>query len=105
MLFQPGLRLMRVGRVTPTMSRGGIGTFAAYSLARLCYDTILEFGVSARRSCEAGVVTPALEHVVEANTLLSGLGFESAGVASAHSIHNGLTVLEETHGYYHGEKV
>jgi len=84
---------------------GGIGTFAAYSLARLCYDTILEFGVSARRSCEAGVVTPALEHVVEANTLLSGLGFESAGVASAHSIHNGLTVLEETHGYYHGEKV
>ena len=84
---------------------GGIGTLAAYSLARLCYDTILEFGVSACRSCEAGVVSPALEHVVEANTLLSGLGFESAGVASAHSIHNGLTVLEETHGYYHGEKV
>jgi glycerol dehydrogenase len=84
---------------------GGVGTLAAYSLARLCYDTILEFGLSACRSCEAGVVTPALEHVVEANTLLSGLGFESVGIASAHAIHNGLTVLQGTHSYYHGEKV
>jgi glycerol dehydrogenase len=51
------------------------------------------------------VVTPALSHVVEANTLLSGLGFESGGLASAHSIHNGLTRLPGTHAYYHGEKV
>lgn len=84
---------------------GGIGTLTAYSLARLCYDTILEFGVSACRACEVEAVTPALEHVVEANTLLSGVGFESAGLASAHSIHNGLTVLHGTHAYYHGEKV
>jgi glycerol dehydrogenase len=34
-----------------------------------------------------------------------GLGFESAGLASAHSIHNGLTALPETHAFYHGEKV
>ncbi len=84
---------------------GGLGTLAGYALARLCYDTILEHGVAAKVSCEAGVVTPALEHVVEANTLHSGLGFECAGLASAHSIHNGLTVLEPTHHYYHGEKV
>ena len=50
-------------------------------------------------------MTPALSHVVEANTLLSGLGFESGGLASAHSIHNGLTRLHGTHDYYHGEKV
>ena len=42
---------------------------------------------------------------MEANTLLSGLGFESGGLASAHSIHNGLTRLPGTHDYYHGEKV
>jgi len=36
---------------------------------------------------------------------LSGIGFESAGLAAAHSIHNGLTVLAETHSFYHGEKV
>lgn len=84
---------------------GGVGTLAAYQLARLCYDTILEYGEAACRSCEAKVATPALERVVEANTLLSGLGFECAGLASAHSIHNGLTVLPGTHDYYHGEKV
>ena len=43
--------------------------------------------------------------VIEANTLLSGIGFESAGLAGAHAIHNGFTVLEECHHMYHGEKV
>ncbi|MHB8910376.1 MAG: glycerol dehydrogenase [Syntrophales bacterium] len=84
---------------------GENGSMTAYALARLCYDTLLEYGVAAKISCEAQAVTPALEHVVEANTLLSGLGFESGGLAAAHSIHNGLTVLTPTHGYYHGEKV
>lgn len=34
----------------------------------------------------------AVEKIIEANTLLSGIGFESAGLAGAHAIHNGLTV-------------
>ncbi len=84
---------------------GGLGTRAAYALARLCYDTILEHGVSARVACQQDVVTAALSHVVEANTLLSGLGFESGGLGAAHSIHNGLTRLSGTHHFYHGEKV
>jgi len=36
---------------------------------------------------------------------MSGLGFESAGLAAAHSFTTGLTVLEETHKYYHGERL
>jgi glycerol dehydrogenase len=84
---------------------GGLGTLAAYDLARLCYDTIRRHGVSATVACLNNVVTPALAHVVEANTLLSGLGFESGGLAAAHAIHNGLTALGPTHAYYHGEKV
>lgn len=84
---------------------GGAPTLAALTLARLCYDTLLEHGVAARLAVERDAVTPAVEKVVEANTLLSGLGFESGGLAAAHSIHNGLTVLEETHHYWHGEKV
>jgi glycerol dehydrogenase len=84
---------------------GGLGTLASYALARLCYDTIREYGVAARIACEQKVVTPALSHIVEANSLLSGLGFEIAGLASAHSIHNGLTRLPATHDYFHGEKV
>lgn len=43
--------------------------------------------------------------VIEANTLLSGMGFESGGLAGAHAIHNGLTCIKECHHLYHGEKV
>ncbi len=50
-------------------------------------------------------MTQALENIIEANILLSGLGFESAGLAGAHAIHDGLTILEEAHHYFHGEKV
>lgn len=84
---------------------GGPPLLAAIALARLCYETLLADGVAAREAVERGEVTPALERVVEANTLLSGLGFESGGLAAAHSIHNGLTALPETHHRWHGEKV
>lgn len=84
---------------------GRPGTMTANALARLCFDTLLEYGPLALTACEAKAVTPALEHVIEANTLLSGLGFESGGLASCHAIHNGLTALQETHDYWHGEKV
>lgn len=84
---------------------GGGSTQAALSMARLCYDTLLDYGYMATLAVKNKVVTEAVERIVEANTLLSGLGFESSGLAAAHAIHNGLTVLEETHGVYHGEKV
>ncbi|MFT9848204.1 glycerol dehydrogenase [Aneurinibacillus sp. REN35] len=84
---------------------GGTMTQAALAIARLCYDTLLSDGYKAKIACERNVVTEALTNIVEANTLLSGLGFESAGLAACHAIHNGLTVLDETHPYSHGEKV
>ncbi len=84
---------------------GGHCSLSALALARLCYDTILKYGTAAVDSCRTKTVSPALEKVIEANTLMSGLGFESAGLASAHSIHNGLTQLAGTHSYFHGEKV
>lgn len=56
-------------------------------------------------AAEQHVVTPALERVVEANTYLSGVGFESGGLAAAHAIHNGMTAIPDAHHYYHGEKV
>lgn len=84
---------------------GDVGSMTAYALANLCFETLLEYGLEAKMACEAKSVVPALEHIVEANTLLSGLGFESGGLASAHAIHNGLTALEPTHTYFHGEKV
>jgi glycerol dehydrogenase len=84
---------------------GGYSTLAGLHLARLCYDTLLTYGAAAKIAVEKHIVTKALSHIVETNILLSGIGFESAGLAAAHSIHNGLTALPETHSFYHGEKV
>jgi glycerol dehydrogenase len=84
---------------------GRPGPQAAHALARFCHETLLDYGVLALDACRQQVVTPALERVVEANTLLSGLGFESGGLSAAHAIHNGLTALPGTHAYWHGEKV
>jgi glycerol dehydrogenase len=50
-------------------------------------------------------VTPAVEKVIEANVLLSGLGFESGGLAAAHMIANTLPSLPECKALMHGEKV
>lgn len=88
-----------------TSCAGGKTTEAAMALAELCFNTLMDEGVKAKIALEAGVCTPAVEKVIEANTLLSGIGFESAGLAGAHAIHNGFTVLEECHHMYHGEKV
>lgn len=88
-----------------TSCAGGKTTQAAMALASLCLDTLLKEGLKAKIALEAGACTEAVENIIEANTLLSGIGFESAGLAGAHAIHNGLTVLEECHHMYHGEKV
>ncbi|BDY05260.1 glycerol dehydrogenase [Ferrimonas sp. YFM] len=84
---------------------GGVPTNTALALAKLCYDTLINQGPMALAASEAKVTTPALESIVEANTYLSGVGFESGGLAAAHAIHNGLTLMEECHHLYHGEKV
>ncbi len=84
---------------------GGYSTMAGLNLARLCYDTLLRYGLAAKIASENNIITPALNHITEANILLSGIGFESSGLAAAHSVHNGLTALAETHKFYHGEKV
>lgn len=81
------------------------GTNAAFVLAKACYESLMEDGVKAKMASDMNVVTPALENIIETNIFLSGLGFESGGLAAAHAIHDGLTILEGTHGYFHGEKV
>lgn len=84
---------------------GGAPTRAAQALAKLCYETLIEDGLKAKVAAESGLTSPALENIIEANTYLSGIGFESSGLAAAHAVHNGLTKLEECHHLYHGEKV
>jgi len=84
---------------------GGQSSRAALALAELCYRTVLTHGRQAREDVAVGRVSDAVEAVVEANTLLSGLGFESGGLAAAHSLYAGLSLLPAGTGYLHGEKV
>jgi len=84
---------------------GGVSTMAAMALAKLCYETLMTYGVEARRAVERKVVTPAVEKCIEANVLLSGMGFESGGLATSHAIANALPSFDECKHLMHGEKV
>lgn len=83
----------------------GYGTDTAFCLATHCYENLLAYGLEAKIACENKRITPAFEKIVETNILLSGLGFESGGLAAAHAIVDGLTLLPSHHKYMHGEQV
>jgi len=84
---------------------GGTGSLAALALAKLCFETLISDGYKAKLAADNKVCTKAVENIIEANTYLSGIGFESGGLAASHAIHNGFTAIEATHKMYHGEKV
>jgi len=84
---------------------GGLPTLTGTALAQLSWEVLWDNALPALDAVRDNLVTPAVEKVVEANTLLSGIGFESGGLAAAHAIHNGLTAVPQTHGLAHGEKV
>ncbi|MCR4709814.1 MAG: glycerol dehydrogenase [Clostridiales bacterium] len=80
-------------------------TMSASEMAALCWKYLKADGVKAKTAVEAGVVTEALENIIEVNTYLSSVGFESGGLAAAHGIQKGFTVIPELHNAYHGENV
>lgn len=84
----------------------GKPTLASLAIAEKAEETIFKYGKSAYFSAAQGIVTPQVESIIEANTLLSGLGFENGGLAAAHAIHNGFTAFSgDIHKLGHGEKV
>ena len=81
-------------------------TLAGLALAEKCEETLFAYAHQALKDAEEHIVSPALEAICEANTLLSGLGFENGGLAAVHAIHNGFTSLDgDIHHMSHGEKV
>ena len=84
---------------------GGKSSHAAQAIARLCYDILLADGVKAKQAVEHNLCTQAVENIIEANTLLSGIGFESGGKGAAHSIGDGLNTISHCRQMKHGEKV
>lgn len=92
-------------RGSGTTMAGGRPTQAGTALAKLSWDLLWDNAFLALAAVRSHVVTPALDKVVEAATLLSGLGFESGGLAAAHAIHNALTAAPQADGLSHGQKV
>jgi glycerol dehydrogenase len=92
-------------RAAAATMAGGLPTHTGTALAELSWNLIHENAIAAIEAVKENLVTPAVEALVEANTLLSGVGFESGGLAAAHAIHNGLTFAPQTHGLTHGQKV
>ena len=87
------------------IAAGYAPSVAGKQIARACHETLMRDGLAAYDAARAGCLTQAVENIIEANTLLSGLGFENCGVSAAHGVHDALTVLEPTHHFMHGEKV
>jgi glycerol dehydrogenase len=75
-------------------------------MGEICAQTLFNQGEQAIRSVSKCSADDCLENVVEANTLLSGLGFESGGLAVAHAIAQSYTAVPAAHAnYLHGEHV
>jgi len=81
----------------------------AHQSAQLCRDVLLEHGEQAIKDQREGMLTSALQKVMETNIvaggMVGGFGDKFGRVSGAHSIHNALTTQEETHHLLHGAKV
>lgn len=85
---------------------GARPTLASCAIGEVCAQTLYRDGRAAAAAVAAHTVNDAVETVVEANTLLSGLGFESGGLAAAHAIAQSYTAIPSVHArYLHGEMV
>lgn len=87
----------------PLTARIGLET------ARIIRDVLLSLSEQALREQEEGQHGQAFRDVIDAilagGGLVGGLGERHTRIAAAHAIHNGLTVLPQTHRFLHGTKV
>lgn len=74
-----------------------------------CKNLLLEHAKEAIAAAMKGVLSESFVKVAEAIIVLGGMvggfGDKYGRIAGAHSIHNGLTTLNETHRPLHGDKV
>lgn len=81
----------------------------AHESARLCKINLLADGLKALNDIEKKDMTLELvrvfETIIAAAGMVGGFGDRFGRIAGAHSIHNGLTHLPETHHLLHGDKV
>lgn len=80
-----------------------------YYTAKQCKEILLQYSEGAVEAAKSGNLNDDFIKVAETIIMLGGMvggfGDHYGRVAGAHAVHNGLTVLEETHQVLHGEKV
>jgi len=84
---------------------GGRPPRAAALLGDYCYRLLRDQGAAAIEDVTHGCATTAVEDVVEATVLLSGLAFESGGLSIAHAMIRGLSTVPAFSRALHGEMV
>lgn len=84
---------------------GGRSPQTALALARACYDTVRADSVAALAAVERGEPDQALERLVEASVLMSGLAFESGGLSVCHAMTRGLSAVPGPASALHGHQV
>lgn len=77
----------------------------AIAIADCCYRTIRQHAAAAIAACTRGEPDKALEAVVEAAVLMSGLGFENGGLSLAHSLTRGTVKARGARDAIHGLQV
>ena len=80
-------------------------TRAATALAKLTWENLQRDGLAAKSAVDAGICNEAVEVIVETNTYLSTVGFESGGLAASHGIQKGFTHIPVLHKQLHGFNV
>ena len=85
---------------------GGRPPLAVQAMVEAVGKVLFRDSVAAMAAVRQRQVTDALDNVIEANTLGSGIGFESGGLAVVHAIAKGLTVIRSLReDCLHGELV
>ena len=80
-------------------------TLCSKAIAEACIDILVEQGRQAVTAAKHHIRTKDFEDVVEAVSLLSGIGWETNGCSIAHGIGGAIPTIPECQKYLHGEHV
>ncbi len=112
-LFSAGIgdAIVKKYEVEHCINAGGLNVFGArppltaLAIANACHATLVADASAAIRAVDAHAPDAALERVIEATVLMSGLAFESGGLSISHAMTRGLTAVNGPAQAFHGHQV
>ncbi len=87
------------------VGHGFCSAIAGRTLAKLSFDILMSEGREAFWAAKNGLRTQQFEDVAEANTLLSGVGYENTGCTIAHGLQSAFSACPDCKKALHGELV